>query len=225
MGFHFRKRNKDGLNVSLSSRGLRISKTIKMGGVTFNLGQYFGGTSAGKTDLHTRVNAGNGLMYTKHKTLRSSHNNQKKTNDSLDDYFSTPRTSSNTSYSGYVPVPSDPQDKPEVINAFLLFFILCGLIALPYVMFWNLDNIKWIFDLFGGGLLTKLVWTASITAAFLSPVILVSVDWDYLKTKEYDFLGDIIKIPLFINLFFGVALGLTWIYTLIEGIYTWYVQP
>lgn len=72
MGFTFRKRNAKGFNISLSSRGLRISKTAKMGNATANVGHYFGGTHGGKTTGNVRVSASNGLQYRKDFTVGSS---------------------------------------------------------------------------------------------------------------------------------------------------------
>lgn len=68
MGFSFRKRNPKGLNVSLSSRGLRLSKTIKMGDVTYNIGRYFGGSHDGKTTGRV-IASNNGFEYRKEHTL------------------------------------------------------------------------------------------------------------------------------------------------------------
>lgn len=69
MGFSFRKRNPKGLNISLSSRGLRVSKSVRMGKLTANIGHYFGGTHSGKTTTKGTANLGNGLRYEKNKTV------------------------------------------------------------------------------------------------------------------------------------------------------------
>lgn len=71
MGFTFRKRNPKGLNFSVSSRGARVSKTIKLGKLSFNLGRYIGGSHDGKTTARTTLSAGNGLRYEKNYTLGS----------------------------------------------------------------------------------------------------------------------------------------------------------
>lgn len=74
MGFTFRKRNPNGFNVSLSSRGLRISKTAKMGNTTANIGHYFGGTHGGKTTGSVRAGS-NGIQYRKDFTVGSHFKN------------------------------------------------------------------------------------------------------------------------------------------------------
>lgn len=73
MGFTFRKRNPNGFNVSFSSRGLRISKTAKMGNATANVGRYFGGTHGGKTTGNWRIGSG-GVQYRKDFTLGKTPN-------------------------------------------------------------------------------------------------------------------------------------------------------
>lgn len=75
MGFTFRKRNAKGFNVSLSSRGLRISKTAKMGKTTANVGRYFGGTHDGKVTGNVRANAGD-VQYRKDFTLNKKPRGQ-----------------------------------------------------------------------------------------------------------------------------------------------------
>lgn len=75
MGFTFRKRNPKGLNFSVSSRGARVSKTIKLGKLSFNLGRYIGGSHDGKYTSRTTVSGGNGLRYEKNYTLGSKDPN------------------------------------------------------------------------------------------------------------------------------------------------------
>ena len=70
MGFTFRKRNPKGLNVSLSSKGLRISKTAKFGSTTVN----YGHTIGGKTTRRITTNFGNGVQYRKDKTISKRYN-------------------------------------------------------------------------------------------------------------------------------------------------------
>lgn len=79
MGFRYRKYNPKGMNVSLSSNGLRLSKTIKMGSMTFNLGHTLGGKNNGKTTGRATANLGNGLMYTKEKRLFNNNESLNKT--------------------------------------------------------------------------------------------------------------------------------------------------
>lgn len=69
MGFFIRKRNPKGLNLSISKKGIRLSKTIKMGSVTYNLGHTFFGENNGKTTGRINANLGNGLHYIKQKTF------------------------------------------------------------------------------------------------------------------------------------------------------------
>lgn len=74
MGFTYRKRGKNGVNFSLSSRGARLSKTVKMGDVKVNLGKYFGGTHNGKTTGSVRAGS-NGVEYRKDFTLGNTKKN------------------------------------------------------------------------------------------------------------------------------------------------------
>lgn len=68
MGFQYRNRGKSGTNFSLSSRGPRVSQTVRFGPLTFN----FGKTLGKKANVRTRMNFGGGLFWTKQKTLGDS---------------------------------------------------------------------------------------------------------------------------------------------------------
>lgn len=110
MGFTFRKRNPKGLNFSISSRGARVSKTIKLGKMTFNLGRYIGGTQDGKTNLKTRVSS-NGFMYEKNKTITSA-SKVADTNPQLTKHF----TSMVDNESFPEKYTSKPADEPKKVN-------------------------------------------------------------------------------------------------------------
>ena len=84
MGFTFRKRNPKGLNFSISSRGARVSKTIKLGNLSFNVGRYIGGTHDGKTTSRVTANGGNGFRYEKNYTLGSRDTNPSLTKELRD---------------------------------------------------------------------------------------------------------------------------------------------
>lgn len=101
MGFTFRKRGK-GINISLSRRGLRISTSLKSGGITGNIGHYFGGEWDGKTTGRANVNFGNGVEYRKDVTLSSSNDvQQRRTNSALDQRFLTETTTNESSDQGF----------------------------------------------------------------------------------------------------------------------------
>lgn len=67
MGFRYRKYNRKGLNVSISSKGVRLSKTIKMGNLTWNIGKTFGGDKPSPMSSRVTANLGNGIQYVKTK--------------------------------------------------------------------------------------------------------------------------------------------------------------
>ena len=110
MGFTFRKRNPKGLNFSVSSRGARVSKTIKLGKMSFNLGRYVGGTQDGKTNLKARASS-NGFMYEKNKTLIPA-SRVVDTNPQLTKHF----TSMVDGESFPEQYESNPADKPKRVN-------------------------------------------------------------------------------------------------------------
>lgn len=69
MGFTFRRKIGKAGNISYSSRGLRVSGTVKMGGISFNVGKYLSGAWDGKTTSRVTANMGNGIQYRKDSTL------------------------------------------------------------------------------------------------------------------------------------------------------------
>jgi hypothetical protein len=204
MGFHFRKRNPKGLNVSLSKRGLRVSKTIKMGGVSFNIGRYFGGSSDGKTAVRTRLNFGNGLMYTKHKTLSPSKEDQERTNRALNSFFQPSNIEDTESYC------------PNVY-LFSIFFFLTFLT--PVALFYGLND-PWFENWIKNELLGQLFWRVSLLASLLGPAILQMFVSYYSEIDErfQYYTTAFFTVPTVIYLFFG--LFAVWVY--ISEIYTWY---
>lgn len=111
MGWQTGKRSKDGLNTSISTRGLRISKTIKFGAFSWNIGGYIGGTHGGKVTQRGTAKLGPATYRkestvadlqktTESKTEHKDHTrhsvqeeDQQRTNESLNTFFNLPQNS------------------------------------------------------------------------------------------------------------------------------------
>lgn len=95
MGFNYRKRGKSGTNFSLSSKGPRVSQTMKFGPLTFNVGK----TAGQKPVIRTRMNLGNGMFWTKQQTIGAE---QRKVNENLSNTFGISDTSESSEISIWI---------------------------------------------------------------------------------------------------------------------------
>lgn len=130
MGLRFFKRNPKGVNVTLSSRGLRVSKTVKAGHGTVNIGTTLGGTDSGKTTMRGRL-SGNGFIYEKTKTLTP-----RDTIPSLTNHL-------NSAATGHT---YDDDDDPSFIVAFLIGGSGLFIWLLVVLLVWGFG---WVVDYYG----------------------------------------------------------------------------
>lgn len=205
MGFQFRKRGSGGTNFSLSARGPRVSQTMRFGPLTMNVGKTLGQ----KPNVRTRINFGNGLFWTKQKTLGAD---QRQVNSNLSEVF-------------------DVDDRMEILDRFEISpWISCTVMALamyfpyiyytkiiPYMM--QLLGLEPSYPIFHSTLFLVAHCTILLLDFILAWVAYKLID-DY-DTEWYNlppyFIANLLVIPLYAVTF---LLGLAVFYWTFLGIYS-----
>jgi hypothetical protein len=201
MGVFFRKRNKNGVNISVSSAGLRISKTVKFGNMSFNLGHYFGGSRDGKTTGRVTGTAGNGLGYRKDFSL----GNKSKVNFNKDPLPKLTQTLG----MDFIPSDVDYRRKETLAEKMGDFLFL-----LPFIGFGMMCLILWVmiftsFNPFFYGLpdIVKRVVFFFTSLVFLVPAFYFYIEvWD----KESPGGGGVAVLGLLNLLMLLIGFGVMW---------------
>ena len=210
MGFTFRKRNTKGLNFSLSSRGARVSKTIKLGKLSLNLGRYVGGSHDGKTTSRVTASGGNGLQYEKNFTLGAKDPNPTLTKEFeglINEQVPLATPSLNDSEQPKINIIS--RMYLSVWGPLVIFLSLLALIKLMWVL-------KEPFPMIDAFLANHAVWV--LLFPFLLPWVFILPYIEHLKWDD-GIGGTIMRgvyglIGMGFAIFFSMHIGTIWHYTL-----------
>jgi hypothetical protein len=205
MGIFYRKRTKGGWNMTASSNGFRISKTIKIGGMSFNIGRYIGGKMDGKAT--GRVTATNGNFgYRKDFTLNkqskttkpSGYSSYTTSNTNTDPLPSLSKTF-NTDFEPHdYGVSRFTQSEPKRLGetaAFIAELIVSLLPFIAAILWFNINSSFENSGVTGSSFALVVIFTSILYFCSYIPVVLYEQTYGTMKHCG-GLLGNIISIAI-----------------------------